>query len=125
MDSTIKKRDFLCSLAEKYLDTKENSCINVNDGIINSNDFDSNSFLMLLALVYEKKEANNIYSMDIEVSEEIRQYFIENEYLKIKKLNDDEIILGKMILQDARKIYQSQYDEDNVDIDEIGKNFFI
>lgn len=66
MKSYIKKREILCCLAEVYLDHQENSYISVSDGIMDSYDFDSINFLMLMSLTYSKQEAINIYSMDIE-----------------------------------------------------------
>lgn len=126
MKSYIEKREILCSLAEAYLDTRENSYISVSDGIMDSHDFDSISFLMLLALTYSNQEVTSIYSMDIEVSEDIRIYFVDKEYSKIVKLKEDIVVLGKTVLNDAKKFYKVNYgkqDDDN--IDEIITNFRI
>lgn len=123
MKSYIEKRAFLCDLAESYLDARKKGYINISDGIMNSYDFDSISFLMLLALTYTKEEVYSFYSMDIEVPDEIRNYFIEAEYLKIKKLKQEKIILGKIILEDAKKFYLSRYDENDINMDEVSKNF--
>ena len=126
MKSYLDKREVLCSLAELYLDTKENSYISVNDGIMNSTNFDTISFLMLMALTYPKNEAINIYSMDIEVTDDIRNLFIEKEYSKIIKLKQDKVTLGKIVLQDAKKFYKEHYSKEDIDnIDEIINKFMI
>lgn len=126
MKSYVEKREVLCSLAEIYLNTKENSYISVSDGIMDSHDFDSISFLMFLALTYPKQEAISIYSMDVEVSEELRKCFVDKEYSKIINLKDDKITLGKIVLQDAKKVYQTQFGKnDDVDIEKVVNNFFL
>ena len=126
MKNYIEKRDVLCNLAELYLNTRSNNHISFNDSIMNSNDFDSISFLMLLALTYEKEEMLSIYSIDIDVSEDTRIYFINSEYKKIMKLKKDKLVLGKIILQDAKNIYEFQYGESNCEeLDEICKKIFL
>jgi len=126
MKSYVEKREVLCDLAEFYLNTKEDDYISVNDGIINSTDFDSISFLMLMALTYPKEEAMNIYSIDTEVTEDIRNSFVETEYSKIVKLKEDKINLGKIVLADAKKFYEKNYcKQDDNNIDQISNSFKI
>ena len=126
MESYIEKRELLCNLAEIYLDTREKSYISINDGIMHTSDFDSISFLMLLALTFSKEEMNSIYSTDIEIPEDVRMCFIDREYSKVKRLKKDKPIMGKIILDDAKVIYESQYGEnDYMKIDEIAKGFFM
>lgn len=126
MKSYVEKREVLCDLAEFYLNIKEDDYISVNDGIINSTDFDSISFLMLMALTYPKEEAMNIYSIDTEVTEDIRNSFVETEYSKIVKLKEDKISLGKIVLADAKKFYEKNYcKQDDNNIDQISNSFKI
>ena len=126
MQPDIDKREILCSLAEIYLDTRENSYISINDGIMDSHDFDSISFLMLLSLTFSKQEMLSLYSIDIEVSDDIRHDFIEKEYSKIMMMKKDKPTLGKIILEDAKENYESQYGEyDSTKIDENNGKFFL
>lgn len=109
MKNYDKKREVLCSLAELYLDTRENSYISVNDGIMDSWDLDSASFLILMALTFPKEQAINIYSMDFEIDRETQEFFVEKEYKKIINSKCDTIKKGKIILDDAKAYYNKKF----------------
>lgn len=119
-----QKREFLCQLAEIYLDTKKSSYISVSDGIMDSHDFDSISFLMLLALIYTKEEALSVYSIDIDLEADARNYFLDKEYSKIMKIKKSQVELGKIILDDAKMVYLSQFSKIDDDIDIEKSDFF-
>lgn len=104
-----EKREVLCSLAELYLDTRENSYISVNDGIMDSWDLDSASFLILMALTFSKEEAINIYSIDFEIDKETQYDFVDKEYKKITKSKNNKIKKGKTILDDAKSYYNKHF----------------
>lgn len=115
-----EKKEVLYSLAELYLDTKENNELLVNDGIIHSGDSDSISFLMLLALTSSENQNKNFYSLDFDIGIESQHDFVDREYKKIVNSKYDKIQKGKIILDDAKKYYNENYgDLDNYKIEEI------
>ena len=120
MKSYIEKREVLCSLAEIYLNTVENNYISINDSVMQSGDFDSISFLMLLALTYSKEEKKNIYSMDFDIDIQKQQEFVEKEYKKIVNSSLDTIKQGKKVLDDAKQYYNQNYGcLDNLEKEEV------
>lgn len=120
MKSYKEKREVLCDLAELYLNTKENSYISINDGIMNSSDSDSINFLIFLALTYSKEEMKSIYSVDLDINLKKQCDFIENEYKKMKNFSVDKIKQGKMLLDDAKEYYNRNYGNlDDFKIEEI------
>lgn len=119
MKSYEEKREVLCNLAELYLDTKEDSYINVNDGIMDSLDFNSISFLILMALTYPKEEVINYYAMDFDIDFETQKDFVEKEYKKVNKSKHDIVKKGKMVLDDAKDYYNDRYG--NISVEEINE----
>lgn len=112
------KRTILCDMAELYLNTREQSYINVNDGVLNSGDLDSINFLILMALTYSNDDAN-FYVQDIMIDDETRKNFVDVEFNKVSSLKCDIVKKGKIVLDDARDYYNRKFN--NISIEELNK----
>lgn len=110
MESFENKREALLAMAEFYLDTRPKSYIDVNDKVLNTGDFDSRNFLMLMALTLPN-DGTNFYALDLEVDIETQRDFVDKEFAKVKALNIDVLEKGKLILDDAQKYYISKFDD--------------
>lgn len=118
-----QKREVLCNLSELYLNTRKNSYISVNDGIMNSCDYYSAWFLILMALTFPKEEAPNIFSKDFDISYEKQCFFVEKEYKKVRSSKLDKIKIGKIILEDARDYYDKEFGHfDEMNISEVANS---
>lgn len=109
MKSNDEKLEVLYDLAELYLNTKENSYFNINDGIADEGDYDSMNFLMLLALTSESLRDTNLFSVDFDINIDAKNTFITSEYEKVIKSKKSKINQGKMILEDAELYYDKIY----------------
>ena len=105
-----EKKETLLSLAELYLDSKDNSYIDVNDGVLNTFDRDSMPFLMLMALT-NYSDGTNFYELDIEVDHESQKDFVDKEFKKITSLKCDLVKKGKIILADAKNYYNDNFND--------------
>jgi len=108
MKTYEEKRTILCDIVELYLDTRNQSYINVNDGVLRSTDIDSKNFLLLMALTFPN-DGSNDFAMDIEVDDETRKNFVDIEYKKVISSKKDLITKGKMVLDDAKSYYNRKY----------------
>lgn len=110
MESFENKREALLAMAEFYLDTRPKSYIDVNDKVLNTGDFDSRNFLMLMALTLPN-DGTNFYALDLEVDIETQRDFVDREFKKVKTLAIDVVQKGKIVLDDAQKYYISKFDD--------------
>lgn len=118
MKSYEEKRQVLCNLAELYLDNDDKSHIDVNDGIIDSDDLDSIIFLILMALTYSNDDAN-FYTQGIEIDDETRRTFVDTEFDKVSSLKGGIVKKGKIVLDDAKAYYNRKFN--NISIAELNK----
>lgn len=123
MKDCEEKKELLYDLVELYLNTDKNIYIDINDGIGNSGNYDSISFLMLLAITSNADKTKNIYSIYLDIDDEIKNKFINLEYKKIIKSKTETIKKGKIILDDARNYYTRYFGSlDDSKIEEVVEN---
>ena len=112
------KRTILCDMAELYLDTRDQSYINVNDGVLNSGDIDSKNLLLLMALTFPNGDSN-YFAQELDIDFETQKDFVDKEFKKIMSLKCDIVKKGKIILEDANNYYDSKYG--NISYEEINE----
>lgn len=118
MKSFDDKKELLCGLAELYLDTLDRSHINVNDGVLNSNDLDSVSFLILMALVNSENDSN-YFAQGLNIYSETQKEFVDKEFEKVMVSKLEAEKKGKIILDDAKEYYNRKYN--NASVEEINE----
>ncbi len=76
---------------------EKNCQFDIVDGITTGQGILANRYLMLIALLYTKEEHSNFFSIDLSITPEERQLFLNNEFGKKKKAEN--------VLSDAYNFY--------------------